>query len=82
MSTQLKKPRLWPAIITGIILFAVFGAIGFIVTAEDYRGGSPDYAMCSLMCVIYGAIAAAVGFMVVRYASAIFRWWREPTEKN
>ncbi|HEY9870754.1 MAG TPA: hypothetical protein V6D08_16430 [Candidatus Obscuribacterales bacterium] len=85
MNTEMEHKRgsrLFVPVLVFVLLFLLFGAIGFFATAEDFRGSPPDYAMCWTYFFVYGGIAGTLGFLIARFAGSMTKWWREPVDKK
>ena len=81
-----QQPRLFIPITVFVLLFLLFGAIGFVATSFDGNGGGTDKPIldpeCWIAFFMYGGTMGAIGFLLTRYAGSIVKWWREPTDKQ
>lgn len=85
-SQKSNQPRLMIALTVFVLLFLLFGAIGFVAASFDGNGGGSANPISDPICWIsfflYGGAAGSVGFLLTRYAGSIIKWWREPANEQ
>jgi len=81
-----QKSGLFIPITVFILLFLLFGAIGFVSASFDGNGGGTDKPISDPACwfwfFVFGGIMGFVGFVLTHYAGSIIKWWHEPGDKQ